>query len=115
MKTPIDVNGMENHLRRFTKDRDWDQYHTPKNLSMALAGEAGELLELFQWLTPEESKQVDRKRAGEELSDILIYAIRMADVLGIDLGAVIWEKTIANSEKYPIEKARGNARKYDEL
>ena len=102
-------------VRAFAAARDWEQFHTPKNLAMALAGEAGELLEIFQWLTAEESERVDRHRAGEELADVMIYAIRMADVLDIDLAAAIWAKLEKNAERYPVGKAKGNATKYTKL
>jgi len=111
----IDAGVVALHINSFSAARDWEQFHTPKNLAMALAGEAGELLEIFQWLTAEESERVDRHRAGEELADVMIYAIRMADVLDIDLAAAIWAKLEKNAERYPVGKAKGNATKYTKL
>lgn len=107
-------------LRAFARERDWDQYHTPKNLAMALSGEAGELLERFQWLTPEESARAaedpkSRARIEEEMADVLLYLLRLADVLGVDLEQAAWHKLATNGERYPADQARGNARKYDEL
>ncbi len=107
-------------LRAFAAERDWDQFHSPKNLSMALAAEAGELLELFQWLTGEESRAVtdspeDLARVREELADILIYLVRLADKLDIDLEQAALDKIRTNDERYPADKARGKATKYSEL
>lgn len=101
-------------------ERDWEQFHTPKNLVMALAGEAGELTEIFQWLTPEESVRI-MEDAGigeavrQELADVLQYIIRLSDVLGIDIEQALWKKLLANAEKYPISEAKGNAKKYTDF
>lgn len=106
------------YLREFAQARDWEQFHNPKNLAMALTVEAGELMELFQWLTQEQAAKPDeqlKERAGEELSDVILYSIRMADKLGIDLSAAIERKTKMNEAKYPVEKAKGIAKKYTEL
>ena len=84
----MDISDIQEKLRNFSRERDWDQYHSPKNLAMALAAEAGELLEIYQWLTEKESKNPDDKiikQTSEELADILIYIIKMADKLNIDL------------------------------
>ncbi len=99
-------------LEKFSRDRDWEKYHTPKNLSMALAVEASELMEIFQWLTGEESlkdnlSQKQKEKIEEEISDVLIYAIRMAQVLDIDLLNVINKKIDKNDLKYPAEKIKG--------
>ena len=105
-------------LRRFCTARDWGQFHTPKNLAMALSVEAAELLEHFQWLTPAQSARLDsrQKRAVEkEIADILLYLIRLADVMNIDPLAAAQRKVRENARKYPVAKARGNARKYSEL
>jgi NTP pyrophosphatase (non-canonical NTP hydrolase) len=107
-------------LRAFAQARDWEQFHTPKNLVMALAGEAGELTAIFQWLTPDESKDVlaDPVRAThvrEEMADVLAYLLRLADVLGIDLDAALIEKAAKNAAKYPAETAQGTAAKYTDL
>jgi NTP pyrophosphatase (non-canonical NTP hydrolase) len=105
-------------LREFATARDWNQFHTPKNLAMALAAEAGELLEIFQWLTPEASSNLPPEkllRAKEEIGDIQIYLARLADQLGIDPVAAAEEKVADNQNKYPVDKARGNAKKYTEF
>jgi len=102
----MDVKSIQQKLRVFARDRDWEQYHTPKNLSMALAGEAAELLEIFQWMTSEESlvanKTPDGKRAvEEEIADILNYSLRLADLLDIDIEQAILDKIEKNAQKYP--------------
>jgi len=105
-------------LAEFAAERDWDQFHSPKNLAMALAAEAGELLEHFQWLTEEQSAALsaeEREVVALELADIQVYLVRLADKLGIDLVAAAHRKIDLNAEKYPADKARGNARKYTEL
>jgi dCTP diphosphatase len=114
----INLSGIAAELERFASERDWGQFHSPKNLAMALSGEAGELLEIFQWLTTAESEQeaLSEEQFGfveEELADILIYAIRIADRLGIDLADGIDRKIATNAKKYPIEEAKGNATKYN--
>jgi len=104
-------------LRRFVKDRDWDQFHSPKNLSMALAVEVAELLEHFQWLTEQETAELPpEKLAGirEEIGDVLIYLVRLADVLGIDPLEAAEDKLAKNEEKYPADKVKGKALKYTE-
>ncbi len=110
--------GLRDALRRFAATRDWEQFHTPKNLAMALSVEVAELLEHFQWLTPEESARLDarRKRAVEdEIADVLLYLTRLADVLDIDPLAAARRKIRVNARKYPVGRAKGNARKYSEL
>lgn len=105
-------------LRRFAAARDWQQFHTPKNLAMALCVEAAELLERFQWLTPDESARLDARRrraVADEIADVLLYLTRLADVLKIDPLAAARRKLRANARKYPVVRARGNARKYSEL
>ncbi len=107
---------MREYLRRFAADRDWEQFHTPKNLAMALAGEAGELLEVFQWLTPDESAAVTEDPASaravaDELADILQYVVRLADVLGVDLSDAVWVKLRESERRYPVEETRGSAKK----
>ena len=116
----MDLADLKERLRTFAAERDWEQFHSPKNLSMALAAEAGELLELFQWLTEEESRALadspdDLARVREELADILIYLVRLADKLGVDLEEAALEKIAANAERYPVDKARGKATKYSDL
>ena len=105
-------------IRDFADRRDWHQFHTPKNLAMALAVEAAELLENFQWLTAEQSAAPNarRRRAiADEIGDVLLYLTRLADVLGIDAVAAARRKMQTNAKKYPVALARGNARKYTEL
>ena len=109
---------LRDQLREFAAARDWDQFHSPKNLAMALAGEAGELLENFQWLTEEQSRHPSPEilaAAGEEIADVLLYLVRLSDKLGIDPVEAANRKLVANARKYPVEKARGTARKYTEL
>jgi NTP pyrophosphatase (non-canonical NTP hydrolase) len=116
--TVTEFETLRDQLRDFATARDWDQFHSPKNLAMALAGEAGELLENFQWLTEEQSRNPSPEvlaAAGEEIADVLLYLIRLSDKLGIDPVASAGKKMLANAEKYPVHKARGTARKYTEL
>lgn len=108
---------LKERLREFAKERDWDQFHSPKNLSMALIAEAAELIEHFQWLTQAQSSNLpdDKlKEVEQELADILIYLVRIADKLGIDLVAAAESKIAVNEQKYPVDKARGSAAKYTE-
>ncbi len=104
----------------FARERDWEQFHAPKNLSMALAAEAGELMEHFLWAEPEASRTIaqdaaKRKKIEEELADVVIYALEFANMTGIDVAAAIETKMAANAAKYPVEKARGRSEKYTEL
>lgn len=104
----------------FVRERDWEQFHAPKNLSMALAAESGELMEHFLWASPEESRAIaqnpaKRAKIAEELADVVIYALEFANVTQLDLAAAIEAKMAANAKKYPVEKARGRSEKYDEL
>lgn len=104
----------------FAQERDWEQFHAPKNLSMALAAEAGELMEHFLWATSEDSREVmndpkKREEIEEELSDVIIYALEFANMTGVDVAAAIERKMAANAVKYPVEKAKGRSVKYDEL
>ena len=104
-------------ISNFAKERDWDQFHSPKNLAMALIVEAGELLEHFQWLKQSESFELspDKLEAvAEELADILVYLVRIADQIGVDLISATDKKIEANESKYPADKVRGSARKYTE-
>jgi NTP pyrophosphatase (non-canonical NTP hydrolase) len=109
---------LRQRLADFAAERDWDQFHSPKNLAMALAAEAGELLEHFQWLSEAQSAALDAAQRDEvalELADIALYLVRLSDKLGIDLVEAAHRKMALNETKYPAEKARGNARKYDQL
>jgi NTP pyrophosphatase (non-canonical NTP hydrolase) len=105
-------------LREFAAERDWDQFHSPKNLATALAVEAAELLEPFQWLTDEKSRDLPadaRAAVEQELADVLLYLVRLADRLGVDLEQAAQAKIARNGEKYPVDKSRGSSRKYTEL
>ncbi len=118
--SPNDIKNITDLLRAFAVERDWEKFHTPKNLIMALTGEVGELSELFQWLSIEgiaKSVQdpVFMERVGDEIADVAAYVFRLADVLGIDLSQAMIAKIDKNAQKYPVEKARGSARKYSEL
>jgi NTP pyrophosphatase (non-canonical NTP hydrolase) len=116
----VSIADLQHLLRDFAAERNWEQFHTPKNLVMALAGEVGELTEIFQWLTPDESAAVmtDRVRAAhvsEEVADVFAYLLRLADVLGLDLEASLIAKAAQNAAKYPVETAHGTAAKYTAL
>ena len=103
-------------LREFAAVRDWDQFHSPRNLAAALSVEAAELLEPFQWLTDEQSRDLPPETLAaveQELADVLLYLIRLADKLDVDLEAAARAKIVRNAGKYPVEKARGSSRKYD--
>ena len=97
-------------IRKFNKDRDWQQFHTPENLAKSIAIEAGELLECFQW-----SNEFDQHAVKEELADVMSYCIDMADALGVDMEEILLEKIAKNEAKYPVEKSKGNSKKYTEL
>lgn len=106
---------LRRQLRQFAAAREWEQFHTPKNLAMALSVEAAELLECFQWLTPEQSARpgdAERRAIEEEMADVLLYLLRLSDVLGVDLPRAAQRKMAVNARKYPVALARGNARKY---
>lgn len=113
-----EFESLREQLGAFAAERDWDQFHSPKNLAMAVTVEAGELLETFQWLTEEESRRLAPEAlaaASDEIADVLLYLIRLSDKLGIDPISAARRKLVANAEKYPADKARGNSRKYTEL
>jgi len=113
-----ELEGLRDQLRAFAAARDWDQFHSPKNLAMALSVEAAELVEIFQWLTEAQSRELDagtQAAASDEIADVLLYLIRLADKLGIDPVAAARRKIVANAQKYPAEKSRGNNKKYTEL
>jgi dCTP diphosphatase len=114
----MDIGKIQKRLRRFAKVRNWDQFHSPKNLTMALSTEAAELLEIFQWLTEEQSKDIinDKKEMTlikQEIADVFIYLTRLADKLGIDIERAVFEKIKLNERKYPVKLAKNNATKYD--
>ncbi|MDF1702203.1 MAG: nucleotide pyrophosphohydrolase [Planctomycetota bacterium] len=111
------MEDLKRSVREFAEERDWKQFHTPKNLSMALAVEAAEIMEHFQWLTAEESLALDaekRRRVGEEIGDVLLYLVGLADRLGLDPIELARRKLEDNRRKYPAEKVRGKALKYTE-
>ena len=113
----LSIEQLQQHLREFAAARDWDQFHSPKNLSMALIAEAAELVEHFQWLTEEQSKNLPAQKKIEvehELADIFVYLLRLADKLDVDLLVAAEKKLKLNAEKYPADKVRGSARKYTE-
>ncbi len=99
-------------IRQFTEDRDWDKFHNPKDLALALSIEANELLEVFLW---KDASQANREKVEEELADVFNYAFLLADKYGFDIEAIIQKKLEINARKYPVEKARGTAKKYTEL
>jgi len=115
--TEKDLHNLKLRLRQFAEERDWEQFHSPKNLSMALIAEAAELVEHFQWLTEDQSRALSGSKLEEveqELADIQIYLVRLADKLGVDLLQAVDKKLALNIEKYPAEKVRGSAKKYTE-
>ena len=112
------LQALRDQLRQFALERDWDQFHSPKNLASALAVEAAELLEPFQWLTGEQSSRLTSEQLAavrEEMADVLLYLIRLADKLDVDLVTAASEKLVRNAEKYPVARARGSSRKYTDL
>ena len=118
MSKPSSLEQLRARLAAFAAERDWEQFHSPKNLAMALATEAGELLEHFRWLTEKESAalpQAEREAVALEIADVLLFLLRLADRLGIDPLAAADRKLAINAEKYPVDKARGRATKYDRL
>ena len=113
-----DLNGLTGALRTFASDRDWDQFHTPRNLAAALVVEAGELLEHFQWMTDAASQELtsaQKSAVAHEVGDVLLYLIRLSDKLGLDPVAAAEAKLIVNASKYPVDKSRGSSKKYTEL
>jgi NTP pyrophosphatase (non-canonical NTP hydrolase) len=117
-RTNDSLDQLRERLAAFADERDWDQFHNPKNLAMALASEAGELIEHFQWLTLDEAANLSpatREEVALECADVLLFLLRLADKLGIDLSAAAERKLELNAKKYPVEKSRGKATKYDKL
>jgi len=113
----MNISEIQNQLKKFAIERDWEQFHTPKNLAMALSVEASELVEIFQWLNVEESNSPDQrqiKKINNEVADIAMYLLRFCSVLGIDLEKVIESKLERNAEKYPVNLSKGNAQKYNQ-
>jgi NTP pyrophosphatase (non-canonical NTP hydrolase) len=113
----MDISNIQKRLDDFARQRNWNQFHSPKNLSMALAAEAAELLEIFQWLTDEQSREIvnnekEMSLVKEEIADVFIYLIRLTDKLNVDIEKVVLEKIVLNEKKYPVELAKDNAEKY---
>ena len=118
MQSKDRLDELRARLDAFAVERDWAQFHNPKNLVMALSGEVGELTEHFQWLTPDESERLPAGTLAEvelEIADVLLFLIRLADRLGVDPVQAAQRKLVLNAAKYPVDKARGNNRKYNEL
>jgi len=112
------LQGLAQQLEQFAKERDWEQFHSPKNLASALVVEAAELLEHFQWVTEDQSRQLassDREAVAAEMADVLLYLLQLSGALGIDLVTAAQAKLKANALKYPVHLAHGNSRKYDKL
>ena len=117
-KNSDDLHLLRTLIADFAAERDWDQFHNPKNLAMALAGEAGEVLEHFQWLTFEQAAALPANARAEvalECADVLLFLLRLCDKLDIDLAKAAHKKIAINAIKYPVEKSRGKATKYDKL
>ena len=115
--TETDFDQLRKKVRQFVVERDWDQFNSPKNLSMALIVEAAEMMEHFQWLTEEQSRNLTTEKLAEvelELADIQIYLISLADKLQLDLMVAVEKKLAINAQKYPADKVRGSAKKYTE-
>jgi NTP pyrophosphatase (non-canonical NTP hydrolase) len=109
------LQNLKDRMAQFVRERDWEQFHTPKNLAMSIAIEAAELMEHFQWLTVEESKKLQPEQLvdiGEELADIIIYSLSLSNTLGLDLSQTVLAKMEKNSRKYPSEKVKGKSHKY---
>lgn len=116
----INVEKINSEVSRFIQERDWDQFHSIKNLSMALSVEASELVEIFQWMKESDSNEVPnnsklKAKLEEEVADIFIYLMRIAIKSGVDIEEVVLRKIEKNSAKYPVEKAKGNSKKYTDL
>lgn len=112
------LKALEDAVERFARERRWGKFHTPKNLAMGVAVEAAELAEIFQWLTPAQSKRLSgraREHLEEELADVYIYLLKLARAYGVDLVEAGHKKLVKNALKYPVEKSRGLAKKYTDL
>ena len=111
------IDELATRLRQFAAERDWEQFHSPKNISMALSVEVAEILEHFQWMTEQQSRELDQDKqaeVSEELADAFIYLVRLADQLGVDLMAAAERKLKINEAKYPADRVRGSSKKYTE-
>lgn len=112
MDTNSEIRQLIAEIDEFSRERDWDQFHNPKDIALALSIEASELLEAFLWKNPEDAKI---EKVKEELADVFNYALMMAGKYNLDVPQIIREKIAKNAEKYPVEKAKGSAKKYNEL
>ncbi len=115
---PADLKLLIESLRKFSKERDWEQFHSPKNLACALSVEISEVLEHFQWLPEDQSRSLSpelRAEVSEELADVFLYLLQLSDGLGIDLVESAQRKLAVNAEKYPVDKAKGKSTKYTKL
>jgi NTP pyrophosphatase (non-canonical NTP hydrolase) len=113
-----DLQALISALRNFSRERDWEQFHAPKNLAAALSVEAAELLEHFQWMSEDQSRQLsDEKKheVAQELADVFLYLLQLSDKLDVDLIKAAWSKFDANAAKYPIDRAKGSSKKYTEI
>ncbi len=120
MSDIIDVDKLKKYLEDYAQARDWEQFHNPKNIAMALSVEASELVEIFQWLSESQSSKVAqdselKNKISHELADIITYAVLMGKYLDINIASALENKLQHNAEKYPVDKARGNAKKYSEF
>jgi dCTP diphosphatase len=114
----MDIDQIKHRLREFAEARDWDQFHSPKNLASAVSVEAAELLEIFQWLTEEKSQALDvdtKQKVEQEIADVFLYLVRLADKLDIDVLDAAARKIDLNETKYPVQLSKGNAKKYTEF
>ncbi len=115
----IDVDNIKKTLQDFAEKRDWEKFHNPKNLSMAVACEAGELLEIFQWMSESDATQCCnelsiKEKTSHELADIMLYLIRIASLMGINITEALYNKISINNKKYPVELVKGSSKKYNE-
>jgi len=112
-----DLEELKKRIQQFATERDWDQFHSPKNLTMAMSVEVGELMEHFQWLTEKQSSELDAEtlsKVKDEIADIQVYLVRLADKLGVDILQAVEQKMQKNEQKYPADKVKGSAKKYTE-
>ncbi|AZD07899.1 MazG nucleotide pyrophosphohydrolase domain protein [Pseudomonas chlororaphis] len=119
--TPLlDITPLAAALQRFADDCDWQQFHSPKNLLLALTGETGELCEIFQWMSEADAMDASKRpetaqAVKDELADVLMYLVRLSTVLGVDLNEAVTSKLVLNGQKYPVDKAKSTSKKYDQL
>ena len=116
----VDVTNLAASLQRFADDRDWQQFHSPKNLILALTGEVGELCEIFQWMNDADSVSAAKhpetgQSIHDELADVFMYLVRLSSVLGVDLNEAVTHKLALNGQKYPVDKAKSSSKKYNQL